>query len=177
MHFLFGSNDTNGVDLVALNIQRGRDHGIQGYIHYYDICRGHTEHTTFDDLRKTFSQRVTYIYNSSDHLFQWPLTQHCQYRKWFQSGRLLQDFDRLRKLYEHVEDIDLYVGMLAEPPEDDSLVGTTLRCLLADQFYRLKRGDRFYYELGHQPSSFTKSNNTIWSRQDDFTDFFTCLFF
>ncbi len=55
-----------------------------------------------------------------------------------------------------MEDIDFYVGMLAEAPEKGALVGTTLRCILADQFVRLKRGDRFFYELSGEPSSLTR---------------------
>ena len=37
----------------------------------------------------------------------------------------------------------------------DGIVGTTIRCILADQFVRLKKGDRFFYELAGHPSSFT----------------------
>ena len=60
-------------------------------------------------------------------------------------------------MYRYVEDVDFYIGMLSELPESqDSMVGTTLRCILGDQFARLKRGDRFFYELGDQPSSFTR---------------------
>ena len=58
MNFLFGTERDDGIDLVALNIQRGRDHAIQGFIHYYDICRGHLEHSTFDDLRNSVPQEV-----------------------------------------------------------------------------------------------------------------------
>ena len=67
-----------------------------------------------------------------------------------------QNFEHLRRIYKHVEDIDFYVGMLAEAPEKGALVGTTLRCILADQFVRLKKGDRFFYEVSGQPSSLTR---------------------
>ena len=43
--------------MVALNIQRGRDHAIQGYIHYFDICRGHKKPSAFNDLRQSLSQQ------------------------------------------------------------------------------------------------------------------------
>ncbi len=79
----------------------------------------------------------------------------------------LQPFQRLQKAYEDVDDIDLYIGMLMEfDPEvaetgvDAAFVGPTIACILGDQFLRLKMGDRFYYENGGQPGSFTKGNLT-----------------
>ena len=62
---------------------------------------------------------------------------------------------RLQALYDSVEDIDLYTGMTQETPEeDDGMVGRTYRCLIYDQFARLKKGDRFFYDLQGQAGSF-----------------------
>ena len=54
-----------------------------------------------------------------------------------------------------VDDIDLYTGALAEKPLDGSFLGPTITCLLMDQFVRLKRGDRFWYETPEAPQAFT----------------------
>lgn len=53
---------------------------------------------------------------------------------------------RLSDLYATVNDIDPWVGLLAEPPAEGALVGETLRAILFDQFDRLRSGDRFWYE-------------------------------
>lgn len=61
----------------------------------------------------------------------------------------------LREIYPSVDEIDLYVAAVAEKPLPGALLGQTFVCLVGDQFARLRRGDRFYYEEGGQPSSFS----------------------
>lgn len=51
-----------------------------------------------------------------------------------------------------MDDVDLYTGALSETPLDGGILGPTLRCLILDQFFRLKKGDRFWYE---NPQIFT----------------------
>lgn len=41
-HLYQSRNERTGSDLPAINIQRGRDHGIPGYVHYVKLC--------FDDV-------------------------------------------------------------------------------------------------------------------------------
>lgn len=51
-----------------------------------------------------------------------------------------------------MDDIDLYTGAVSEKPLKGSILGPTLTCTILDQFLRLKKGDRFWYE---NPKSFT----------------------
>ncbi|PSN18090.1 hypothetical protein C7271_14365, partial [filamentous cyanobacterium CCP5] len=52
----------------------------------------------------------------------------------------------LQTLYGSVDNIDAFVGMLAEDIDKDSSVGETVAAVLRDQFGRLRAGDRFYFE-------------------------------
>ncbi|CAK1544357.1 unnamed protein product [Leptosia nina] len=109
-----------GLDLVSLNIQRGRDHGLPSYPAWRELC-GLSRPKTFDDLKAIFDEL---------------------------------SLSRICKIYQSVDDIDLYTGALAENPRG-RLLGPTLTCLIADQFYRLKVGDRFWYETDDPEIRFT----------------------
>ncbi|XP_060850509.1 peroxidase-like isoform X1 [Rhopalosiphum padi] len=65
------------------------------------------------------------------------------------------DVETLKGLYATVDDIDLLVGALLEPPVDGGTVGQTAQCLLADVFYRIRYGDRFFVDVSGQPGSFS----------------------
>ena len=54
-----------------------------------------------------------------------------------------------------VHDIDLWSAGVSERPEKGSLLGPTFSCIVATQLQRVRRGDRFWFELPGQPSSFT----------------------
>ena len=55
-----------------------------------------------------------------------------------------------------MEDIDLFIGGLAERPLSGAVVGPTFGCLLGQQFQILKKGDRFWYENNIPPSALSK---------------------
>ena len=119
-----------GLDLVSLNIQRGRDHGLPGYIKWREHC-GLGKVESFSDLE--------------GHL----------------DPQALRD---ISSLYKSVHDVDLYTGALAELPKADGIVGPTFACLIADQFVRLQKGDRFWYEVSGQPHSFAEGKIIVDDR-------------
>ena len=124
-----------GVDLAALNIQRGRDHGLPGYVSYENFCsrdilkrsresRPKSRITSFDDLGSKFDKRT---------------------------------ITKIRQVYSRVEDIDLFSGGMSEKSITDGLVGPTFGCIIANQFEKLRKCDRFWYETPDSRLGFTKS--------------------
>ncbi|XP_076309330.1 salivary peroxidase/catechol oxidase-like isoform X2 [Tachypleus tridentatus] len=111
-----------GMDLVALNIQRGRDHGLPGYNAWREHC-GLPKAQSFDDL-------IPWMNPNSISAF--------------------------KSLYRNVNDIDLFPAGIAEYSIPYATLGPTFACIVADQFRRLKLGDRLWYENGNMESSFTE---------------------
>lgn len=58
---------------------------------------------------------------------------------------------KLKELYGHPGNIDIFVGGILEDQIDGAKMGPTFRCLLIEQFQRLRSGDRHWYE---NPSAF-----------------------
>lgn len=113
-HLFESSKNSGGLDLVAINVQRGRDHGIPGYSQYLEICGG----------RKIQSWQDLGDVMAPEHI------------------------RKLETVYKSVEDVDLFVGGFLERSHEDALIGTVFKCIIGDQFARLKKGDRFFYDLG-----------------------------
>ncbi|XP_066254166.1 peroxidase-like [Euwallacea similis] len=53
---------------------------------------------------------------------------------------------RLASLYEHPDDVDLTVGGSLESIVPGTLTGPTFLCILTEQFFRTRVGDRFWFE-------------------------------
>lgn len=116
---LFFNAHAVALDLAAINIQRGRDHGIPGYNEYRAKCNL-TVAKTFDDLKHEISDANVRA--------------------------------KLKELYGHPSNIDLFVGGILEDQVEGGKVGPLFRCILIEQFNRLRHGDRHWYE---NPSTFT----------------------
>jgi hypothetical protein len=123
-NFLFGAPGAGGFDLAALNIQRGRDHGLP----------------TYNAVRQIFglAQRATFAEVSPD-----PSVQAA-----------------LASVYADVDDIDLWVGALAEEPVNGGHVGELAWHVIRVQFQRLRDGDRYWYQLTSTPEELADLEST-----------------
>ena len=65
--------------------------------------------------------------------------------------------DALRAAYTDPADVDLYIGGMLERHADGADLGPTFQCLVGDMFYRLRVGDRFFYDNAAQRGTFSES--------------------
>jgi len=107
-NFLFDEGN-GGLDLAAVNIQRGRDHGLPSY----------------NDMRRGLGldPRIEFSEITSDSTIT----------------------DAIASIYDSIEDVDLWLGAIAEDAVGGGLTGELLNVILVDQFTRLRDGDRFFY--------------------------------
>nr|XP_056720951.1 myeloperoxidase-like [Euleptes europaea] len=108
-----------GLDLAALNLQRGRDHGLPGYNAWRRFCGLSEPHDV--------AELAVVLRNT----------------------KLAEKFIGL---YGTPDNIDIWIGALAEPFVPNGRVGPLLACLIGKQFRNMRDGDRFWWE---NPGVFT----------------------
>ena len=59
MNNLFDDNE-RGMDLIAINMQRGRDHGLPGYVEYRRACQAGPS-DSFEDFSNNMTPQVKKI--------------------------------------------------------------------------------------------------------------------
>lgn len=69
--------------------------------------------------------------------------------------------EKLKSLYPSHEDVDLTVGASLEAHVAGTLAGPTFLCILTEQFYRTRVGDRFFFENGDKLTGFTPGKKNI----------------
>lgn len=112
-NFLFRNIDDDSitkVDLLAINIQRSRDHNVP----------------FFNELRTLYRLPTLSSFN-----------------------QLTSDFliaGKLQNLYGTVDNLDAFVGLLAENKVSGTSFGQTMLSIWTDEFTRLSHGDYFFYK-------------------------------
>ena len=143
-NFLFGTN-TKGFDLVAINIQRGRDHGKSGYYiaTKYQLFMLYSQ--IFSLLLFVFFFDVAGIPDYNTLRVGLGLKNKTQWEDITLDANVIRI---LKELYgsNGLNDIDAFVGGLAEEHVEGGSVGELFAHIIADQFYRLRNGDRHWYE-------------------------------
>jgi peroxidase len=70
----------------------------------------------------------------------------------------------LQQVYGTVDQVDLFVGGLAEDPAPGAMVGQTFQVVIADQFENLRDGDRLFFEnQGFSPTLMNQIQSTTLS--------------
>jgi hypothetical protein len=109
-NMLFGPPGAGGMDLAAINIQRGRDHGLP----HYNMLR-----ERYDLLPLVSFSQIT-----SDPVLR----------------------QKLETIYQgDINNIDVWVGGLAENHLPGTSLGPLFTEILVNQFTRLRDGDRLFY--------------------------------
>ncbi len=109
-NFLFGAPGQGGLDLAAININRGRERGLG----------------SFNDIREDVGlPRISTFQALTDDAV---------------------DAVVLKDVYGSIDNIDPWVGMLAEKKRPNSLFGETMMNIVSRQFRQIRDGDRFYFE-------------------------------
>ena len=117
-NFLFGPPGLGfGLDLAAININRGRERGLMDYNGIRDAL-GIGKVKSFSEI--------------------------CEKP---------EDAQVINSLYSSVDDLDPWVGMLAEEHMPDAIFGETIMTIMKEQFRALRDGDRFYYLIDPALSS------------------------
>jgi len=109
-NLLFGPPGSPGLDLAALDIQRGRDHGTPDY-NTVRVAYGLAPVVLFSDITSDVALQVA-----------------------------------LENLYGNVDNVDLWVGGLAEEPANGSMLGELFSTMIEFQFQIIRDGDRYWYQ-------------------------------
>lgn len=114
--YLYGPPEFTRRDLMALNIQRGRDHGLPGYgvARKLLVPGEHIKDLNFSEMANKSDPRYNEIITGT-----------------------------LPELYESMDDVDLWVGGLLETKDGP---GPVFKEIIREQFTRIRDGDRFWFE-------------------------------
>ena len=105
-------------NLLALNIQRGRDHGLPSYGEYRKVCG-------IPDASPSYNPFSIY----SNEI------------------KSVRTLERLRNTYGSPDNhVDLFVAGMAESVGSSEFLGPTFKCIFRKTLEKLRDGDRFFFQ-------------------------------
>jgi hypothetical protein len=134
------------LDLYAANIERARELGLATLNEFRAYVSGNTSLIAQNDQASDYTSRIPDLVPSL-----------AAYATWAEFGANLRgtpaEQAELLALFKatygeadvHVNDVELFVGGLAEKPYGSSQMGSTFTWIFQEQLDRLQDGDRFYY--------------------------------
>ncbi|CAL8111499.1 unnamed protein product [Orchesella dallaii] len=128
---LFKTRFHPGLDLAAINMQRGRDHGLPPYLRWREACGLNN---------KVLPNNKSMITDWEDFSIATEIPP--------------EKVQLFSKVYDDPWDVDLFPGAMIEYPVKGGLLGPTFSCIIAQTFRNLRRGDRFWFE---NPTVFTET--------------------
>jgi hypothetical protein len=153
------------VDLGAIDIDRGRDHGMPTYndmrqayglapkASFAEVVNGRETFprdpklTPGDEINDPDSLDFTALFDVNGNAI--PLGSDAAQSSAVNAKRRTGLAARLRAIYGNVNRLDAFVGMMAEPHASGSEFGELQLAIWKKQFQALRDGDRFFY--GNQP--------------------------
>lgn len=138
------------LDIEQLNIIRARDFGMPNY----------------DTLRKTWRGRSVYDLPGCRRA---PDGKKDRLRCFSRVARDLGVARRLREVYDHVDEIDAFVGLMLESDGDARyfFMPQTATAIILEQFERTRDADRYFYlnqanpELDFSPAEWKRINESV----------------
>lgn len=119
---------------MAINIQRGRDHGLPDY-NTARRAYGLPPITSFEQINPYYGVDTTNTVDPTSGLTLGDL-----------GGEITRDIERLREVYKNdISKCDIWACGLAETTPNFG-PGELFTEVLHDQFMRIRHGDRFWYE-------------------------------
>lgn len=101
-------------DVLAFDIQRGRDHGLQPYYKYLEVCNNNKQVTGWTDFEPFISKEVSKMRKIPE---------------FFPNFRVFQLLGKLQNVYDSWQDVDLIIGGISEKTFNGT-VGPTFSCIL-----------------------------------------------
>ena len=128
---LTGTPPIEGLDLVTLNIHRGRDHGLPSY----------------NDMREELGllRKESFSDITSDTVIE---------------RRLREAYGTNKDGMDNTDNIDIWVGGIVEDRYGKSMLGELFHTIISRQFRVLRDGDRFWYQRILSPEELREVEET-----------------